>query len=314
MRVVRGFLDLERLEGTSRVSIGNFDGVHRGHRAVIGSAVEAARRHGVQAVVCTFDPHTRVVVDPRHEPDLLQTLQQRLAAIEELGVDLTVVIPFGEETARVEAETFVQRFLRGILRAGGVHVSQGFRFGRGGAGDVELLRRLAGVHDFDLEVVPPVVHEGEPVSSTRVRDRLREGDVVGAAALLGRPFALAGRVVEGAGRGRELSTPTANLDFDNGCVPAAGVYVTQARLDGDVYPSVSNVGFRPTFGGDEDLTVEAHLLDRPQQPDLYGKEMELAFLRRLRDEKTFESPETLKAQIRQDIQRAQAFFGSASTP
>lgn len=308
MRIVRGFLDLEPLAAVSRVSIGNFDGVHRGHQAVIGSAVGAAREDGIEAVVCTFDPHTRAVVNPGRRPRLLQTLEQRLAAIEELGVALTLVIPFDRAAARVEAETFVERFLIGILRAKGVHVSRGFRFGRGGAGDVELLERIASDDDFEVEVVPPVVHEGEQVSSSRVRRSVEAGDVEGAAALLGRPFALTGRVVRGAGRGKELSTPTANLDFDNGCVPASGVYVTGARLREGTYPSVSNVGFRPTFGGDEDLTVESHLLERPPVADLYDREMELTFLSRLRDEVAFEGPEALRAQIRRDVERARQFF------
>jgi len=163
-------------------------------------------------------------------------------------------------------------------------------------------------HGYEVEEVPPVLHEGEPVSSTRIRRRLAEGDVEGAGALLGRPFTLTGPVVRGAGRGEEMSTPTANLDFGNGCVPAPGVYVTRARVGGEWHRSVSNVGYRPTFGGDEDLTVEAHLLDPPEGLDLYGEGIELAFLKRLRDERAFEDPDALQAQIRRDIQRTRAFF------
>ena len=308
MQVVRGFHGIEFEPPAAAVSIGNFDGVHRGHQAVIGKAVRAAADHDVAAVVCTFDPHTRILLDPMSPPRLLETLDQRLEVIEGLGVDVAVVIPFTQEVARVTHEEFIASFLVGTLRAVSVHVSDGFRFGARGRGSIDFLRAAGQTEKFAVDVVSAVIADGRPISSTRIRDALVEGRLAEANELLDRPFALVGRVVHGAGRGRELEVPTANLDFENGCVPAAGVYVTEARIGESVYPAVTNVGVRPTFGTSGDLTVEAHLLDH--HGELYGERMELAFLERLRGERQFESAEALAAQIQQDVQQALARFPS----
>ena len=308
MQVLRGLHEIDFEPLAAAVSIGNFDGVHRGHQAVIGNAVRAAAEREVAAVVCTFDPHTRILLDPEAPPRLLETLDQRLEVIEGLGVDVTVVIPFTPEVARVSHEKFVDSFLTGTLRAVSVHVSDGFRFGARGRGSVDFLRTAGRTEGFGVDVVPAVMADGEPISSTRIRDALVEGRLADANGLLGRPFALVGRVVHGAGRGRDLDAPTANLDFENGCVPAVGVYITEARISGSVHAAVANVGVRPTFGGGGDLTVEAHLLDH--HGELYGERMELAFLERLRGERQFETAEALAAQIQQDVQQALAHFAT----
>ena len=308
MQVLRGLHGIEFEPRAAAVSIGNFDGVHRGHQAVIGNAVRAAAEREVAAVVCTFDPHTRILLDPEAPPRLLETLDQRLEVIEGLGVDVAVVIPFTQEVARVTHEEFVASFLVGTLGAVSVHVSDGFRFGTHGRGSIDFLRITGRTEGFAVDVVPAVMANGRPVSSTRIRDALVEGRLAEANELLGRPFALVGRVVHGAGRGRDLDAPTANLDFENGCVPAAGVYVTEARIAESAHPAVANVGVRPTFGAGGDLTVEAHLLDH--HGELYGERMELAFLERLRGERQFESAEALAAQIQQDVQQALARFAS----
>ncbi|MFQ5742919.1 MAG: bifunctional riboflavin kinase/FAD synthetase [Acidobacteriota bacterium] len=310
MRVVRGFRDLAMEHSASVVSIGNFDGVHRGHQAVINSAADDSRRRGLISVVCTFDPHTRIFLEPESPPRLLQTLDQRLAVFEGLGVDVAVVIPFNQEVASVAPETFVEGFLRDTLEAAALHVSDGFTFGRDGSGSVDYLRHVAPQHGFEVTVVPPVFDEQGAISSTRVRQLVLVGQVEAAARLLGRAPALIGTVVRGAGRGQGTAAPTANLDPENGCLPAPGVYVTEARLRGEGHRSVSNVGFRPTFGSSEQLTVEAHLLD--YGGDLYGERLELAFLKRLRDEIAFDSVDSLAAQIRQDVERAEAHFRSVS--
>lgn len=309
MEVLRGFEQIDLQLDGAVVSIGNFDGVHRGHQAVIGSAVAAARAASLTSVVCTFDPHTRVLLHPERPPRLLETLEQRIEVIGELGVDITVVIPFVREVARVPRDEFVQRFLLGALRARQLHVSKDFKFGAGGAGNVDYLRQIAPRLGFELHVIPAVMANGAPISSSRIRDAVAAGDVGEAAALLGRPFVLTGEVIAGAGRGRELDAPTANLDFGHRFVPAPGVYVTEARIDGVPHEAVTNVGVRPTFGGQDGLTVETHLLDGGGS--LYGKQVAVAFLQRLRDEQRFDGPAELAAQIRRDVAAAMRYFADA---
>ncbi len=302
MKVLRGFDDIDLGGAGTVVSIGNFDGVHIGHQAVIRSAVQAARGRDLMSVVCTFDPHTRVFLRPDAPPRLLETLEQRLGAIETLGVDVAVVVPFGKAVAELPREEFITGFLRGGLGAVELHVSQAFTFGAGGKGNVEYLHTVASEHGFAVRVVASVISGNSPVSSTRIRDALADGRVSDAAELLGRPFSLIGKVVVGAGRGRDLGAPTANLAVENTFIPGRGVYVTEARVAGAVYPAITNVGVRPTFEDDGELTVETHLLDH--QMSLYGEPMELAFRKKLRDEARFESADALAAQIAEDVRQA----------
>lgn len=306
MEVVRGFLDAQVGLDLPAVSIGNFDGVHRGHQAAISSAVEDARGRGKDAVVCTFDPHTRAIVKPDTPPGLLQTLDQRLDAIAALDVDCALVIPFDEEAASVSREMFVERFLKGVLGLSALHVSDGFRFGSRGSGTVDFLRACASAAGFDLTVVPPVFDDGEPVSSTRIRQLIRAGDVASAKELLSRPFTLTGEVIAGEGRGSRIGVPTANLAVENGCLPAPGVYVTMARSEGLSYRSVCNVGYRPTFVDSNQVSAETHLIDF--SGDLYGQRLDVELLDRLRGEVAFTAPETLAQQIADDIERANAYF------
>lgn len=304
MRVVNGYHGLGLELRAPAVTIGNFDGVHRGHQQVMRAALSGARDRGVESVVCTFHPHTAQVLRPDTAPPMLQTIEQRLAAIAELGVDVAVVIPFDRRIAATGHRSFVDEFLRGELRVGSLHVSKGFSFGRDSAGSTAYLEQRASECGFDVERVDPLIVGGLPISSTRIRGLIAEGDVAAAEQLLGRPYAVVGTVVSGAGRGRELRVPTANIDVRNGCLPAAGVYVCEARLQGEPHPAVSNVGYRPTFDGADGLVIEAHLLDG--SGDLYGDEIELAFLARLRDECRFDSIATLRAQIARDISAARA--------
>jgi len=310
MKVLRGFGDLDLGVVGSVVSIGNFDGVHRGHQAVICSAVAAARDRSAPSVVCTFDPHTRVFLRPDHPPRLLESLQQRVAAIGELGVDILVVIPFDREVAQTPREAFLDRFLLGSIGARQMHVSKDFTFGAGGLGNVAYLQRMAPQRGFAVTVVPAVMADGDPVSSSRIRDAIAAGRVEEAGALLGRPFALSGVVVAGEGRGREMSAPTANLDVGDRFVPARGVYVTEACVGNRSYPAVTNVGVRPTFDDGRGSTVETHLLAGGS--DLYGKSVAVAFLKRLRDERRFDDADALAAQIHDDVQAASRYFSARS--
>ncbi len=310
MEILRGFGDISLGRAGSVVSIGNFDGVHRGHQAVIGNAVEAARTSELASVVCTFDPHTRVWLAPDKPPRLLDTLEQRLRTIESLGVDIAVVIPFGREVAAQPRQEFVRCFVEDALHATQLHVSRDFTFGAGGRGNVDFLQRIAAEHHFVVHVVAAVVADGTPISSTRIRDAIAAGVMEEATALLGRPFALSGEVVSGAGRGRDLDAPTANLAFGDRFLPGRGVYVTEVQVNGEVFAAVTNVGVRPTFDDDGAVTVETHVLDR--RLSLYGRCIELAFLKRLRGEIQFEGPQALAAQIRRDVHDANRYFAAGS--
>lgn len=310
MRVIRGYRELGLDLRAPAVTIGNFDGVHRGHQQVMRSALDEARRRGVVAVACTFDPHTVRVLRPAASPRLLQTLDQRLRAIGELGIDVAVVIPFDLEVARTPHEEFVDGFLVGQLHVGSLHLSKGFSFGKDKAGNREYLERRSAACGFHVVRVPALVAGGAPISATRIRALLARGAVAEAHELLDRPFALAGRVVQGAGRGDLLAARTANLAVANEVLPARGVYATEARLGARRYPAATNVGVRPTFGEDGPVTVEAHLLDYGGGP-LYGEAIELCFLERLRDERQFPSPHELRRQIAADVRAVRGVVAAA---
>jgi riboflavin kinase/FMN adenylyltransferase len=290
------------------VAVGNFDGVHRGHRALVLATVAAAREERGTAAVLTFDPHPARVVAPAQAPAALMTLAQKARALEALGVDRLAVLPFTAETAAWPADRFAETVLAGTLGASAVVVGENFRFGRGRSGDPARLAEIGRARGFRVRVVPPVMDGGEPVSSSRIRAAVTDGRVEDAARLIGRPFELEGLVVRGDGRGRTIGFPTANLDVRNEVRPAVGVYACRASVDGaPPLPAVVNVGRRPTFGGGA-VTVEAHLLDA--DIDLYGRELRLAFAGRLRDERRFDGPSALALQLRADVLAARARLGA----
>jgi riboflavin kinase/FMN adenylyltransferase len=292
------------------VTIGNFDGVHRGHRALVGETLARARAAGGEAVALTFDPHPARVLAPARVPAALTTLEQKAELLAELGLDVLAALPFTPEVAALSPEGFAGAVLAGALGAREVIVGEEFRFGRGRSGDAATLARLGGALGFSVGAVPPVMDGGRPVSSSRVREALAEGDVAHAAALLARPHFVDGMVVEGDRRGRTIGVPTANLDTDGAFLPARGVYAGRCRLPGgEVRLAVVNVGERPTFGGGA-VTIEAHLLD--YSGDLYGKRLRLSFAARLRAEQRFGSAEELVAQIRRDVDRARALVAAPS--
>ena len=298
MRIVRGLESYPPDAAPSAVALGAFDGVHLGHRAILGTAVAQARRNGLQALACTFDPHPLEVLQPERSPAPITTLEERLELIAETGIDTTVVVPFTRAVAVVEPEDFVRRVVVGTLKAQDIVVGFNHRFGRGARGDAALLERLAGELGFRAHVVPPMTVDGVPVSSSEIRSALQRGDLPRAARLLGRAYSIQGEVVRGAGRGRTLGFPTANVRTARPLLLPAGVYACQADVEGAHYQAVINVGVRPTFGETE-LAVEAHLLDFTG--DLYGRRVRLTFLRRLRDERKFSSVEALRSQIALDV-------------
>lgn len=289
------------------LAIGNFDGVHIGHRKILEKTRELAREQGLQAVVLTFDPHPMKVVAPERLPRLLTTPAQRLALFERYGFDQAVVLRFTAQVCRLSAEEFVSQVLAGKLHARWVVVGENFRFGHRGGGTIELLHREGGRLGFHAVSIAPVRIGGEAVSSTRVRRLIGEGRVAQVRKLLCRPFTLEGPIVPGHGVGTRQTVPTLNLQPEAELWPARGVYVTSTHepSTGRRWDSVTNVGNRPTFNGAEQ-TVETFLLSPLEGPT--PRRIELAFHRRLRPERKFDSPESLRRQILADAERARRFF------
>jgi riboflavin kinase/FMN adenylyltransferase len=292
------------------VTIGVFDGVHRGHKYVFRQLAAAAAGRGLRITVVTFDRHPRQLVTPGDVPALINTNQERLALLEDADVDDVAVLSFDDTLRNMSAGEFSERVLREALGSELVVVGAGFRFGRGGRGDIGELSKLGGRHGYDVHVAEILVENGAPISSSQIRAMVSDGDVEGSEALLGRHFTRSGVVVPGDQRGALVGFPTANLQIEPDLLlPGNGVYVGYAFVDGESWETVVNVGTRPTFAGNR-LTVEAHLLDF--SGDLYGIELTLEFRLRLRSEIRFSGPEELTEQIRRDIERARAFFNSGA--
>ena len=303
MRTVRGLESYRPEAVASAVALGAFDGIHLGHRAILGTAVTEARHGKLQALACTFDRHPMEVLQPDRAPLPITTLDERLELIAETGIDTTVVIPFTPAVAGIEAKAFVQDVLVGTLKAQEIVVGFNHRFGRGARGDAQLLETLAGPLGFRAHIVPALTVDGIAVSSSEIRAALQRGDLPSAARLLGRPYSIRGEVVRGAGRGRTLGFPTANVKTDRPLGLPVGVYVCRLTVTARQHQAVVNVGFRPTFGETE-LAVEAHVLDFTG--DLYDKRVTLTFIRRLREERKFPSVDALRQQIALDVAAARA--------
>lgn len=304
--VVRGLESVE--PAPSVVSIGFFDGVHRGHQTIIKRAVRQAEHAGTRSVVVTFDRHPMEVVNPGSQPKLLMTLARRARTLAEQGVDLVVVVPFDDGLRHLSPEGFIDHVLCGPLQAQRVVVGGNFRFGHGAAGNVSTLNDLGPTRGFTAEAVTLLELDGVVISSTLIRAAIDDGDVDYATRLLGRPPAVDGIVVRGDQRGKGLGYPTANLQVGRRvAVPAKGIYAGAFTMaDSTAHPCVTNVGVNPTFGGQE-LRVEAHLLQF--DGDLYGVEAQVDFRHRLRDEEKFDSVEALVAQIDRDAAEARRLLG-----
>ncbi|HEY1444716.1 MAG TPA: bifunctional riboflavin kinase/FAD synthetase [Acidimicrobiales bacterium] len=299
------------------VTIGAYDGVHLGHRALLRDLCDRAAAAGLSSVVVTFDRHPAYVVRPESAPKQLTSLEQKLELLADCGVDRTVVVPFDEERANETAEDFVKEVLVDQLSARLVVVGEDFHFGHGRKGNVALLRELGARWGFEVVGVGLTDDGSEPVSSTRIRALLAEGDVEGAARLLGRPHEVRGPVVRGDGRGGpELGFPTANLEIpDDIALPADGVYAGHFRRpDGSIHQAAINVGRRPTFyePGTAPVLVEAYLLHF--DGDLYGEPSRVCFAHRLRDERRFDTVEDLIAQMHQDVAEAERMLAVADLP
>lgn len=306
-QIVRGLVEVP--VAPSVVSIGFFDGVHRGHQAIVRRAVRRARELGVRSVVVTFDRHPMEVVRPGSQPPLLQTLPRRARTLAAQDVDLVVVLPFDDELRHLAPEAFVDRVLTSRLRAVEVVVGTNFTYGHGAAGTVATLAETGPAHGFRAEGVTLLELDGEVISSTSVRAAVEAGDVERAARMLGRPHLVDGVVVRGDQRGAALGFPTANLQVDpRVAVPARGVYAGSfTAADGVARRCVTSVGVNPTFGGQE-LRVEAHLLDADL--DLYGVVAAVDFRHRLREERRYDDVDALVAQMHRDVTEARRLLGA----
>ena len=287
------------------LALGNFDGLHRGHLKIIERVKRGAIEHGGTPMAMTFDPHPPRIVRPDKAPPLLMTTAQRLEALKDAGIRCVAVVRFTPELSQWDPETFVRTVLAEWLRVSEVWVGANFLFGQGRSGNFSTLRTLGVRHGFRADKIDPVRYKDFVVSSTRIRRLISEGRVDEAGALLGHPYYLDGAVVEGRQRGREIGFPTANLATENELLPPYGVYATTLTVDGIVHAGVTNIGLRPTFGETEP-TIETHLLG--YQGDLYGRQVRLGFVLRLRDERRFEDVDALRAQIDADQRRAERLF------
>ncbi len=293
------------------VTIGAYDGVHHGHRALLARLMAEAAERGLRSAVVTFDQHPARVVRPESAPALLTDLDQKLELLSDLGVDLTLVLPFDRERANETAEDFVAEVLVATLGARLVVVGEDFHFGHGRKGNVTMLRELGAQAGFEVDGVTLSAADGEAVSSTRIRQLVAAGEVAAGSLLLGRPHQVRGEVVRGDGRGAaELGIPTANVAVPSEiAVPGLGIYAGRyARPDGSVHPAAISVGQRPTFYEHAEPVVEAHLLGF--SGDLYGEPARLSFVERLREERRFDSAEDLVAQMHRDIEAAGDLLGA----
>jgi len=288
------------------LALGNFDGVHRGHRKILDRVRRVAGERGATSVVMTFDPHPPRVVRPDKAPPLLMTKAQKLEAIAEAGVQGAAIVRFTAELSRWDPETFVRTVLVDWLRVGEVWVGANFLFGHDRSGNFSLLRVLGGRYGFKAEKIDPVRYKDFVVSSTRVRRLVSEGRVDEAGALLGRQYSIDGTVMRGDQRGRTIGFPTANLCTENELLPPHGVYATTALIGHIVHASVTNIGTRPTVDASGRTVIETHIFDFDR--DLYGQPMRIGFVQRLRDERAFESLDALRAQIDADCRRSRVLF------
>ena len=298
-------LNLPRRFPNPVLTIGNYDGVHVGHRTIIDIVTLKAREIAGTSMLMTFHPHPLQILRPDKELPSITPIQEKRRLIEETGIEVLLMVPFSEEFSQVSPESFVKEILIGKLGIKGLVVGYDFRFGRGGRGDIEGMRKYAASHGFFLEVVDAVTIGGEKVGSNRIRKLLQLGEVEHANLLLGRPYMISGEVVQGKGRGRTFGFPTINLKTDFNLIPPNGIYISQVEYQGKKLPSVTNIGHSPTFGVQE-RTIETFILD--YDGDLYGQATRLFLHRKIREEVRFNDVSDLRAQIERDVAAAREYF------
>jgi len=303
MKVIRDLKEYPESLRNTVATLGNFDGVHKGHQKIFQALLDEAASCSAQALVVTFFPHPLKVLAPLRAPKAITTLEERLRLVQACGIPLVLCLPFTPDLARVSPQDFVRETLVGALGVRKILVGEDFRFGRDRQGDIGLLRAMGKELGFGVRKIRPLRLDGEQVSSTRIRQLIQEGCVRESARLLGRYYGFEGTVVRGEGRGRTLGIPTANLETPSELLPPKGVYAVMVRLGDRRLPGVANLGTKPTFSG-RAFTIEVHLLDFDE--DLYGQSLRMEFVDRLRDERRFETVQGLVEQMARDLQEARA--------
>lgn len=302
MRLIRGQHNLrEEFKGCA-ATIGNFDGVHLGHQSVFKSLIQRAQALSVPSVVITFEPQPMEYFQPAKSPARLTRLREKLEAIKLAGVDRVLLLEFNRHLASMEAEDFIETILVERLGVRHLYVGDDFRFGKDRRGDFSMLVAAADQHGFDIESMDTISHEECRISSTRIRQLLAEGELESAAACLGRPYHICGRVAHGDERGRTIGFPTLNVDLHRRVAPLHGVYAVKVRGLGDLRKGVANIGNRPTVEGDDRYLLEVHVFDFDQQ--VYGEQVRVEFVEQIRPEKKFDSFEMLRQQILLDAEKA----------
>jgi len=308
MELIRGLHNLRARHRGNVATIGNFDGVHLGHQAVFRHLLGKAAELGLPSTVITFEPQPQELFSPQSAPARLTRFREKLQAIKDAGVKRVMLLEFNARLAGMSAGDFVSRLLVEGLGVRYLFVGDDFRFGRGREGDISLLRAEGEAHGFEVDNMSTFSVEERRVSSTRVREALRDGDLFRAERLLGRPYRICGRVAHGDERGRSIGFPTANLDLHRRFSPLRGVYAVRVLgLAEELWPGVANIGTRPTVTGDSRYLLEVHLFDF--QREIYGRHVQVEFVRKLRDERRFASFDELRAQIERDAQAARACLG-----
>lgn len=288
------------------LTLGVFDGLHLGHQRIMRHVVERAKAIGAMPTAITFDPHPRSVLHPESAPPMLQTLDQRLANFEVLGIEQAIVVIFDREFAAQPAEAFLRDIIHDRLHAREVYLGEGFAFGKGRGGNIDLLRKMSGELGFTTDEVEEVRLRGTRISSSAIRRLLADGRVNIARSMLGRPYGVEGVIIRGNRRGHTIGFPTANLKPRNRVIPRFGVYATATLIDGHWRKSITNIGVRPTFESDSEPSIESYIFDF--DGDLYGDVLRVRFLHRIRDERKFNGIDELKAQIVKDTVRARNYF------
>ncbi len=290
------------------LTIGNFDGVHLGHQYIFRQVMEKAKQIGGETIVYTFDPHPLTILEPKRPLLLITPKAEKFRLMAEQGIEVVICAPFSKEFAKLTPEDFVKKILYEEIRIQYLFVGHDYTFGQDRRGNIALLKEMGGKLGFQVEVVGPVRVGGEIVSSTRIREFIQQGKMEEAASMLGRFYLLQGQVIPGHGRGaKKLGFPTANIKPDNSLLPKPGIYATWSIYEGQKYASVANLGWNPTFH-DQEFSMEVHIINFHQ--DIYGKNLRVEFVKRLRDEVTFPGPEELKKQIERDISTAQKILST----
>jgi len=297
----------EPIENSTSATIGNFDGVHIGHKKILSAIKEEAKEQGLSSCVITFHPHPQKVLQNIDIP-LLFPIRERLKLLEEQGIDVVACYTFTKDIAKISARDFVTDILVGKLNLKHLIVGPDFSFGRKREGNLDLLYKTGKEYGFDTEVVETALVGGEIVSSTSIRTLLREGNLKKASDFLGYNFYIEGQVKEGERRGRQIGFPTANLETDWDILPKIGVYATLANVDGTKHQSITNIGYRPTFGHNE-LLIETHIFDFNE--DIYKKRIKVEFVDRVRDEQKFDGPDALAEQIKKDVQKVKDILSNS---